>query len=99
MNVTGRRHEAHSRTTYLHHLSSLRILSLNSTMKLGMLLKGIVATACVATTLAVTVSTNPDDVEGFFSKSKSGHTNNWAVLVRIQHCNLPWYIRWAPSMD
>ncbi|KAG0052528.1 glycosylphosphatidylinositol anchor biosynthesis [Gryganskiella cystojenkinii] len=50
-------------------------------MKLRMLLKGIVATLCIATTLAVSVSTNPDDVEDFFAKSKSGHTNNWAVLV------------------
>ena len=52
-------------------------------MKPGMLLKSIVAAVCIATTLAVSVTTNPDDVEGFFAKSKSGHTNNWAVLVRM----------------
>ncbi|GJJ78089.1 GPI-anchor transamidase subunit K [Entomortierella parvispora] len=52
-------------------------------MKPGMLLRGIVAALCAATALAVTVTSNPNDVEGFFekSKSKSGHTNNWAVLV------------------
>jgi len=55
-------------------------------MKPGMLLRGIVAAVCAATALAVTVTSNPNDVEGFFekSKSKSGHTNNWAVLVRIR---------------
>ncbi|KAI9234244.1 MAG: peptidase C13 family-domain-containing protein [Podila humilis] len=31
--------------------------------------------------MAVSVSHNPEDVEGFFEKSESGHTNNWAVLV------------------
>ncbi|KAF9921999.1 glycosylphosphatidylinositol anchor biosynthesis [Linnemannia zychae] len=52
-------------------------------MKPTSILRCIVASICIATTLAISVTTNKDDVEGFFTKnkSKSGHTNNWAVLV------------------
>ncbi|KAF9967496.1 glycosylphosphatidylinositol anchor biosynthesis [Mortierella alpina] len=50
-------------------------------MKPGTILRYIAAGVCLASTLAVSVTTNQDDVEGFFAKSKSGHTNNWAVLV------------------
>ncbi|KAF9287974.1 glycosylphosphatidylinositol anchor biosynthesis [Mortierella alpina] len=45
------------------------------------ILRYIAASVCLASALAVSVTTNQDDVEGFFAKSKSGHTNNWAVLV------------------
>ncbi|KAG0031522.1 glycosylphosphatidylinositol anchor biosynthesis [Podila clonocystis] len=45
------------------------------------LLKLLGASICLASAMAVSVSHNPEDVEGFFTKSKSGHTNNWAVLV------------------
>ncbi len=51
-------------------------------MRPGTILRYIAASVCFASTLAVSVTTNQDDVEGFFAKSKSGHTNNWAVLVR-----------------
>ncbi|KAH7042345.1 peptidase C13 family-domain-containing protein [Linnemannia elongata] len=52
-------------------------------MKPTSILRYITASVCIATTLAISVTTNKDDVEGFFAKSKSqsGHTNNWAVLV------------------
>ncbi|KAG0321763.1 glycosylphosphatidylinositol anchor biosynthesis [Dissophora globulifera] len=50
-------------------------------MRLTAIFKCIAASVCVASTLAISVTTNQEDVEGFFSKSKSGHTNNWAVLV------------------
>jgi hypothetical protein len=52
-------------------------------MKPTSILKYFAASICIATTLAISVTTNKDDVEGFFAKnkSKSGHTNNWAVLV------------------
>ncbi|KAI1311927.1 glycosylphosphatidylinositol anchor biosynthesis [Mortierella claussenii] len=36
---------------------------------------------CLATTLAASTTSNAEQVEGFFNKNKSGHTNNWAVLV------------------
>ncbi|KAF9912621.1 glycosylphosphatidylinositol anchor biosynthesis [Linnemannia zychae] len=52
-------------------------------MKPASILRYLAASVCIATTLAISVTTNKEDVEGFFakSKSKSGHTNNWAVLV------------------
>ncbi|CAO3570063.1 unnamed protein product [Mortierella alpina] len=50
-------------------------------MKPRTILRYIAAGVCLASTLAVSVTTNQDNVEGFFAKSKSGHTNNWAVLV------------------
>ncbi|KAF9961849.1 glycosylphosphatidylinositol anchor biosynthesis [Mortierella alpina] len=50
-------------------------------MRPGTILRFIAASVCFASALAVSVTTNQDDVEGFFAKSKSGHTNNWAVLV------------------
>jgi len=51
-------------------------------MKPASIFRYIVASVCIATTLAISVTTNKEDVEGFFAKSKSGHTNNWAVLVK-----------------
>ncbi|KAF9383175.1 glycosylphosphatidylinositol anchor biosynthesis [Podila verticillata] len=45
------------------------------------LLKLLAASIYLASAMAVSVSHNPEDVEGFFGKSESGHTNNWAVLV------------------
>ncbi|KAF9428696.1 glycosylphosphatidylinositol anchor biosynthesis [Podila epigama] len=45
------------------------------------LLRLLAASICLASAMAISVSNNPEDVEGFFEKSKSGHTNNWAVLV------------------
>ncbi|KAF9109523.1 glycosylphosphatidylinositol anchor biosynthesis [Mortierella sp. AM989] len=52
-------------------------------MKPGTIFKYIAASLCIASTLAITVTNNKEDVEGFFNKNKggSGHTNNWAVLV------------------
>ncbi|KAF9586626.1 glycosylphosphatidylinositol anchor biosynthesis [Lunasporangiospora selenospora] len=59
-------------------------------MRLQSLLKSITFGLCAASlslailgSATVTTSTSPDDVKTFFSKNKtkSGHTNNWAVLV------------------
>ncbi|KAF8931712.1 GPI-anchor transamidase [Dissophora ornata] len=50
-------------------------------MRPSTILKYIAASVCVASTLAISVTNNKEDVEGFFNKNKSGHTNNWAVLV------------------
>ncbi|KAG0001895.1 glycosylphosphatidylinositol anchor biosynthesis [Entomortierella chlamydospora] len=52
-------------------------------MRPGTILKYIAASVCIASTLAISVTNNQEDVEGFFNKNKSGsgHTNNWAVLV------------------
>ncbi|KAG0224653.1 peptidase C13 family-domain-containing protein [Mortierella sp. GBAus27b] len=50
-------------------------------MRLRTILKYITASICIASAFAVSVTNNKEDVEGFFKKSKSGHTNNWAVLV------------------
>ncbi|KAK3808609.1 MAG: peptidase C13 family-domain-containing protein [Benniella sp.] len=50
-------------------------------MRFATVIKYIAASVCIASALAISVTTNQQDVEGFFKKSKSGHTNNWAVLV------------------
>jgi hypothetical protein len=54
-------------------------------MRPGTIFKYIATSICIETTLAaVTVTNNKEDVQGFFKKNEggSGHTNNWAVLVR-----------------
>ncbi|KAG0366774.1 peptidase C13 family-domain-containing protein [Gamsiella multidivaricata] len=52
-------------------------------MKITTILRSLLVGLCIASTLAISVTNNQNDVEGFFNKnkSKSGHTNNWAVLV------------------
>ncbi|KAF8979780.1 glycosylphosphatidylinositol anchor biosynthesis [Entomortierella lignicola] len=51
-------------------------------MRPGIIFKYITASICIASTLAISVTHNQEDVEGFFNnKNESGHTNNWAVLV------------------